>query len=109
MAGKLCLGKEVLWAATKKGISMNDFTTEAQIWMNIICRLISTCTHMTAVIDMHACMVFLILDNIFFNVGHLVISDMKFYRNHGGIHLLFPSFITKLFRREGVGENSDNI
>lgn len=29
MAKKLCTGKDVSWAVTKRGVSMNDFTVEA--------------------------------------------------------------------------------
>lgn len=41
MVEKLCPGREVSWAAAKKGISMNDFTAEARIWLNIICIWVS--------------------------------------------------------------------
>lgn len=38
LANRLCPGKEVSWAVTKKNISMNDFAVEARIWLTIICR-----------------------------------------------------------------------
>lgn len=93
-------GKEVLWGTTKKGLSMNDFTTEAQIQLNIICIRISFYMHMTVVRDIRDHMVAYILQNIFLNIGRLVISDMKYYRNHDGMHLLFPSLINEM-----CGEN----
>lgn len=42
------------------------------------------------------------------NVSHLVISDIKFYKNHSGTHLLFPSLITELCRRARVMEYPNN-
>lgn len=83
---------------------MNDFTAEDHIWMNIICSQISPCTQLTTLIDMHAC----ILDIICFNAGHLVISDLKFYRNHDGIHLLFPSLTIRLCGKFRVVEFPDD-
>lgn len=102
MAESLCPGKKVSWAVTKIGISMNDLTVEAQIYMDIICSRISTCTRLTTAIDLHAYMVAYKLDNNFLNVGCLVTSDMKFYRIHSSMHLLFLSLMTKLCKRAGV-------
>lgn len=45
-------GKEVSQAATKRGISMYDFTIEARNWLNIICSRVSPCTHMTSVTNL---------------------------------------------------------
>lgn len=87
MAEKLCLGKDVPWVATKKGISMNEFIVEDHIWLNIIYSWISPCTHMTAITDMHSHMVSYIVDNIPLNGSRLVILNMKFYRNPSGMHL----------------------
>lgn len=37
MVERLYLGKKVSWVATKRKISMNDFTDEAWVWLTIIC------------------------------------------------------------------------
>lgn len=104
MTEKMCLGKEVSWAVTKKGISMNDFTAKARIWLNTIFGQIFPYTHITVVTNMCSCMVACKLDNIPLNVGRLVISDIIFYKNHSGVHFLFPSLITEMCRRERVVE-----
>lgn len=92
MAESLCPGKEVSQAENKWGISMNYFTVEAHIWLNIICNRISPCNHLTTFIDMRACIVSYILDNVSLNVSRLVISNIKFLRNHGGTYLLSLSY-----------------
>lgn len=102
MAERLYPGKEVPWAATKRGISINDFTVEARIWLNIICSQIFPCTHLTVVTDLCSHMVACILDDISLNIGQLIISDMKFYKNHDGTHILFLSLSTELCKRVRV-------
>lgn len=59
---------------------------------------------MTTVLDLWARIIACKLDDIPLNVSQIVISDMKFFRNYGGTHLLFPYLITKLCRRAGVVE-----
>ncbi|KAF3623267.1 putative pentatricopeptide repeat-containing protein-like [Capsicum annuum] len=63
---------------------------------------------MTAVPNLRAWLVSYILDNIPLNVGQLVISDMKFFKNHGSMNRSFPYLIIELCRRAGVGEYSRN-
>lgn len=36
------------------------------------------------------------LSVIALNVGEILISELRYFKNHGGTYLLFPSFITKL-------------
>lgn len=103
MIEKLCPSKEFPWANTKRGISMNDFTANSRMWLTIICIQVSPCTHMIVVLDLRAPMV-AILDNISLTIGRLMISYIKFFKNHGGINLLFPSLIIKLCRRVRVVE-----
>ncbi|KAF3656950.1 hypothetical protein FXO38_13905 [Capsicum annuum] len=108
MVEKLFPDKEVPWAATEKGITMNDFTAKAWIWLNITSSWISPSTHMTAVIGKLSYMVSCILDNNPLTVYHLVLSDIKFYRNYGGTHLLFPSLINELCKKVRVVEYPDD-
>ena len=70
---KLCPGKEVPWAAMKMGISLHDFIVESQIWFSIIYSRISPFTNMTYVPEVRAWMIVYILDNIYLNVGHLIL------------------------------------
>lgn len=102
MVEKLCPGKEVHWAATGRGVSMNDFTVKSRIWLTIICSQVSPCTHITAVEDMQSHMVSCILADITLNIGQCAILDMWNFKNHSGILLLFPSLINELCRRVGV-------
>lgn len=99
MEEKLFPGKEVPWVPTKRGISMNDFAFEAQILLNNIGSQVSPCAHMTMVPDFQARMVACILDNISLNSCQLVVSNIKFFKNHSGKLLLFPSSITELHKR----------
>ena len=57
LADRLCLEKEVSSMATKRNISMKDFTVEAWIWLNIIYIRVSPCTHIAIVIYLRAWMV----------------------------------------------------
>lgn len=45
----LCSSKEAPWATTKKGISINDFTVVARIWLYIIYNQVSPCIHMSSI------------------------------------------------------------
>lgn len=53
-------------------------------------------------------MVSCILEDIPLNVIRLIFSNLKFYRNYGGMHLLFPFLITELCKRAGVVESSSD-
>lgn len=64
--------------------------------------------YITTVIDIRACMDACILDNILLNIGHLVISDLKFYKKHGGTHILLNSLITMFCKRASVMEYIDD-
>lgn len=104
MEKRICLVKEVPWASTKINISMNDFTSEAWVWLTILFIQVSPFTRKITILDLQVRMVFCILDGINLNIGRLVISDISFYRNYGGTHLIFPYLSTKLCRRPGVME-----
>lgn len=65
----LCHKKEVSQVVTKRNISTNDFTAEAQIWLTIFCSWVSPCTNMIIVPNLRARMVAYILDVIPLNVG----------------------------------------
>lgn len=54
MAEKLCPSREFPWVATRRGISMNDFTEVARQLLNIICSRVSPCTHMNSILDIRA-------------------------------------------------------
>lgn len=47
-------------------------------------------------------MITCILENISLNVGQLVISDIKFFKTHDGMHLLFLYLIIELCNRARV-------
>lgn len=51
IANILSLGKEVPLSTTKRDILMNDLTTEAMLWLNIIYSRLSPCTHITIIKD----------------------------------------------------------
>lgn len=102
MGKKLYFCREVLWAGTKKGISMNDSTAEVRIWLHIICSWVSPCMHMTVVPYLRVQMIFYILYNILLNVCQFMISDIKYFKIHSGTHLLFPYLITELCKRVRV-------
>lgn len=59
---------------------------------------------MIKVLDLQSWMVTYILDKISMNVGRLVTSDVKFFKNHSGKHFLFPYLITELSKRVGFME-----
>lgn len=54
LAAQLFPGREVLWAARKKGITSNEFTVEVQIWLTIIFNGVSPTTNMTHVLIIQA-------------------------------------------------------
>lgn len=93
---KLCPGKKVTWVAKKIRITWNEFTTEAWILLTITCSRVSPCTNMTYIPIFQDQMVDFLLDNISFNVGWLVLSDIRNYKNRGGLMLMFLSCITEL-------------
>lgn len=62
-------GEEVSSDATKRNISINDFTIENKILLNISCRRVSSCTRITTVPELWAQIVPCILDIIFLNIG----------------------------------------
>lgn len=96
--------KVVSWATTKRNIFMNDITVEAIIWLKIICILVSPGIHMTIILDLQSRMVAYILYEIPLDIGQLMVSYMKFFKNHGSMHLSFYSLITELCRRSRVEE-----
>lgn len=63
----------------KNGITLNDFTAEAQIWFSIICSRFSPSTNLTNVMVMCAQIVASLLDYIPLNVCHFVILDIQYY------------------------------
>lgn len=81
---------------------MKDFKEEARILLNIICSRVSPCTHMTKVIDLRSRIVSCILFGIPLNVLDIILSEWSFYQTHGGMHLLFPSLITELYKKAEV-------
>lgn len=108
MARILCLGTEVSMAATRRGISMNDFIVESKIYLNIIWNGFLPCTHLTVVTNMQAQMVACILSSISLNMGEIMILDWRYLKSKGGILLSFPSLITKLCRRVRVEKYLSN-
>lgn len=104
MGDILCAGKKVPWATTKRDILMNHFTAEARLWLNINCSRVSPCTHMTIVTNMQARTVAYLLSSISLNMGEIMYSEWRYFRNHRGTHLLLPSFIIELHRRVQVKE-----
>lgn len=101
---KLCPGIEVSWATTKMRILLHDFTFKAQIWLAIIYSRVSLCTNITYIPDMRGQKVACILENILLNVGRLVLSNIRHFKNRDGSLLLFSSLITELCRRDRVEE-----
>lgn len=53
---------------------------------------------------LQALMVAFILDDIVFNVGRLVVSNMKFFKIHGDMHLLLSSLTIEFCKRYRVLE-----
>lgn len=106
IAGILCSIREVSWAITKRGISMHDLTTEARIWLNIICSRVSPCTYMTFVTELCTCMVSCLISGIALNVGQIVLEEWRHYKIQSGTLFPFPSLITELCKRVGVEEYS---
>lgn len=89
---KLCPGKEVPQDTTKIGISLHNFIVEAWIWLAIICSWVSPCNNITYVLDMQSRMVECILDNFPLNVGCIMLSNMRHFKNRGGSLLFFSFF-----------------
>lgn len=87
MKNILCPIKAVPQSITKRDILMNDLTTEARLWPNIIYSRISPCTYMTIVKDLQARVVAYILSGIPFNMGEIVLSKWRYFKNHGGTQL----------------------
>ncbi|KAF3673771.1 hypothetical protein FXO38_05511 [Capsicum annuum] len=59
-------------------------------------------SHVVVITDLCDYMVSCILEDIPLNVIRLIFSNLKFYRNYGGMHLLFPYLITDLCKRARV-------
>lgn len=100
---RLCPGKEVSWADTKRSTSMNDFTAEAWVWLAIFCSLVSPNTHMKADLDLRGRMVAYILDNISLNVGLLIILDISSTRTMV-VCISYSISNNEIFRRHRVVE-----
>lgn len=59
---------------------------------------------MTIITDIQAQIVACLLSGITLNVGKIMYSEWRYFRNYGGTYLLLPSLITELCKRAQVEE-----
>lgn len=73
----------------RKGLKSIDFTTEANMWMYIICSRISPCGNVSDVPYVRALMIACIFYGILVNVGYYIIQEFKEYLPQDSPGLMF--------------------
>lgn len=97
-----CPGREVSSTAINMGISLHNFTVEAQILLVIIFSGISPYTIMTYVPDMTAFRIACILNNTPLKVRGFIILDIKHSKLKESSLLLLLSLITEFKEKLGL-------